>query len=713
MSQDFAKRAMSCRGLAVGMVMLLLLLSTAPGLAQTGPDTMNFQGRLLDDAGSPVTEPRCMRFRLCSDADCLESPWPFPDAEFEHHLVAPESGNYKAGLFTVALGSVYGIEPALLYDRDTLFLEMAVAPPADPCSELPPEEWATMEPRSQLRASAYAQRSRRVRTTESDNVPLVEVVNTGSGGAVYGQTASTAGGVAAGEFRAVGVSGQTYGVSARSASGIGVRGIGGGPSGQVPSGKVGVWGDTSDGTGVLGYSSSTTANMAGVAGWATAASGQTYGVWGSTSSDGGYGVYGTGTQIGVRGVGGIQSGPSAGSAVGVWGDSRDGTGVLGFTSSTGGQAGVAGWANATGGQAYGVYGRSLSSGGIGVYGTAPTSGTLGIATSSSGVTYGVYGRNASYGGSGVYGTSTYASGTGVRGQSNSGAGVYGTSASGNGLEGSSGSGSGVYGSSLTNGLMGVATSMSGTSYGVYGRNSTSSGAGVYGESEHANGLGVHGHSDGGGEGVRGTSIDGNGVAGYSTNGNAVFGTSTSGYGVYSQGDAHVEGNLTWQAKTGYLSIAPAAFHPSRDDFSFINDGHTLRNPGLTGGERRHYYALVQLPHGATITKLTIHYYAYRELPAPIDGPCPPPLPTPNDGLCASGRIGLLRTDFTGLSGEQFMAEVREAQTAQDETGSNWTTGISYATVDNTSYAYYIWAGIAADGFWLTGVQIEYQISEPY
>jgi hypothetical protein len=692
---------------------LLVLTASVPGLAQTGPEVMNFQGRLLDAGGNPVTDPRCLRFRLCSDADCFESPWPFPLAEFEHHFVIPENGSYKAGLFTVALGSVHAIAPDLLYNHDTLFLEIGVAPEADPCSDLPPEEWDTMAPRSQLRASAYAQRSRRVRTVESDNAPLVEVVNTGSGGAVYGQTSSTASGVAAGEFRAVGATGQTFGVSARSTTGIGVQGTGGGPSGQVPSAKVGVWGDTNDGIGVLGYTNSTTANMAGVAGWATAASGQTYGVWGTTSSDSGYGVYGKGTQVGMRGVGGTESGTPASGAVGVWGDSRDGTGVLGFSQSTDGQAGVAGWANASSGQAYGVYGRSLSSGGIGLYGTAPTSGTLGIATSSSGVTYGVYGRNASYGGAGVYGISSYASGTGVRGQSNSGAGVYGFSASGNGLEGSSGSGYGVYGSSLTTGVMGVATSMSGTNYGVYGRNSTSSGAGVYGKSEHASGLGVHGHSDGSGEGVRGTSINGYGVAGYSTGGNGVVGASTSGYGVYSQGDAHVEGNLSWQPKTGYLSVAPAAFHPSRGDFSFVNDGHTLRNPELTGEARRHYYALVQLPNGATITKLTIHWFADRPLPTPIDGPCPSSLPTPGDGLCVYGRIGLLRTDFTGLSGEQFLAEVREVETPRDETGSNWTTDISYATADNASYAYYVWAGIWGNGFWLTGVQIEYQFSETY
>ncbi|MEJ2210278.1 MAG: hypothetical protein P8129_14760, partial [Anaerolineae bacterium] len=109
MRQNRGKSVVWRRGLAVGVVVLLLLLSTMPGLAQTGPETMNFQGRLLDGGGNPLTEPHCMRFRLCSDADCFESPWPLPAAEFEYYLVTPESGEYEAGLFTVALGSIHGI----------------------------------------------------------------------------------------------------------------------------------------------------------------------------------------------------------------------------------------------------------------------------------------------------------------------------------------------------------------------------------------------------------------------------------------------------------------------------------------------------------------------------------------------------------------------------------------------------------------------------
>jgi hypothetical protein len=637
MSRNLAKRVVSFRGLAAGVLVVLLLLSAIPGLAQTGPETMNFQGRLLDASGIPLVEMHCLRFRLCLDGGNVETctdtkVWP-SEAPFEYHRVTPATGTYKAGLFTVTLGDPpepdvdQPLSPDLMYDHDTLYLEMGVAPLlAEPCSDVDPVEYMTMEPRSQLRASAYAQRSRRVRTAESDNVALVEVVNTGSGGAVYGQTGSTSSGAAAGEFRALGATGQTFGVSATSTSGIGVRGIGGGSSGQGTSAKVGVWGDTSAGIGVLGYTGSTTANMAGVAGWATAASGQTYGVWGSTSSDSGYGVYGTGTEIGVRGVGGTGSGTLAGGATGVWGDSQNGTGVLGFTSSTDGQAGVAGWANAASGQAYGVYGRSLSEGGIGMYGMGPMTGTVGIATATGG-----------------------------------------------------------------------------TSYGVYGRNASSSGAGVYGESQHASGLGVHGHSDGSGEGVRGSSIDGNGMAGYSTagngiagtstNGHGVWGTSTNGYGVYSQGDAHVEGNLTWKTRKGYIAVGPPAFHTYATGGYTEHDVHEIGLSSLSSCAPDDFVnplANLQLPHGATLTTMTLYW---------------------KDASSAHNiELQLARSD---LAGSWDLVTIIESS---GEAGTSTSTPMAipemYATVDNSLHSYGLRLWVYCET-WVYGVVFEYEYSEPY
>ncbi len=527
----------------ITLALVAALLLPALGQAQSGPNTMNFQGRLLDDGGNPRGgEDHCMGFRICTTDNCLDagsnSTQVWPASGLEEHEVTTESGTYKAGLFTVALGAASPLPPDLMYNYDDLYLEINVAQE----QHCPGSDWTTLEPRSPLRANAYAQRSRRVRTEESDDDYLVSVSNTGSGGGVYATTGSTTNDAAAGYFWAAGATGRTYGVWGQndSGQGAGVRGVGRAPSGQIPTGTSGVWGDTNTGIGVLGYTSSSTAGMAGVAGGATALNGQTYGVWGNTSSPGGYGVYGTGPQLGVRGVGGGSSSVAPAVAVGVWGDSATGDGVWGVSDSAADQStGVRGWANATSGATYGVYGynRSSSEGARGVYGHT---------SAISGVTYGVYGEAASLSGRGVYGKgglygvygegtdptnttygvwgqSTGASGYGVWGQSTHRDGVHGSSTNGNGVSGTTSSSSdyGLFGESPWVGIKGVGGSASSVAtagdVGVWGDSASGDGvwgttdsvgynsSGVHGWAKSSNGMtsGVWGYNDSTTEGARG------------------------------------------------------------------------------------------------------------------------------------------------------------------------------------------------------------------
>jgi hypothetical protein len=145
-------------------------------------------------------------------------------------------------------------------------------------------------------------------------------------------------------------------------------------------------------------------------------------------------------------------------------------------------------------------------------------------------------------------------------------------------------------------------------YGVYATTASRGGTAVYGESTHASSLmddvayggyfkanafgdiGVYGESSwsqGAGIGVKGkTSAPyGYGVHGIASHASGetvgVYGEAASpnGYGVYSKGNAHVHGNLTWKAKTGYLSIAPAAFQPQAHDIEFTNLGYALKQGG--------------------------------------------------------------------------------------------------------------------------------------
>ncbi len=85
---------------ALALACLVGLLTTVPGMAQSGPNTMSFQGRLLDGSGAPRSgEKHCMSFRICSDSSCSTQVWP-GGSRYEEHDVTTESGTYEGGCST-------------------------------------------------------------------------------------------------------------------------------------------------------------------------------------------------------------------------------------------------------------------------------------------------------------------------------------------------------------------------------------------------------------------------------------------------------------------------------------------------------------------------------------------------------------------------------------------------------------------------------------
>lgn len=234
-----------------------------------------------------------------------------------------------------------------------------------------------------------------------------------------------------------------------------------------------------------------------------------------------------------------------------------------------------------------------------------------------------------------------------------GAGVWGDSSSVPGVAGTSKSAVGVFGWSSNN-------------HGVVGLSTSGEHSGVNGSSPY---IGVFGEA---------TAASGNNFG--------VYGKSTSGYGVYSEGDAHVEGSLTWRAKTSYISIPAAAFHPAQEGYEFNNDGKVIWN---LDGDSVYYLAQLQLPHEAIITKLTFYWW---------------------DGSQLDGRCELYRIDLMG--GENQMAVAYTHGSTASPNGSV-DANIDFATVDNSSYAYYLWLYLPDNLIAAYGVVIEYTFTGPY
>ena len=216
---------------------------------------------------------------------------------------------------------------------------------------------------------------------------------------------------------------------------------------------------------------------------------------------------------------------------------------------------------------------------------------------------------------------------------------------------------------------------------IYGQGGSSTGAGVTGfnTSAASTASGVTGLNGGNGSGVFGQTVSGRGVYGKATD-------LANGYGVYSEGNAYVDGNLSWKSKTSYISVPAAAFQPAVDGYDYSNNGSDLWN---VDSNSDFYLAAVQLPHGATVTKLTFYWW---------DG-------SASDGYCALYRINLMGSENTMASASTYGSAASPLASVD--------ASIDLATVDNSSYAYYLWLNLPDNLVAGYGAVIEYTITGPY
>jgi hypothetical protein len=477
---------------------LFLLLGLAGPLMAALPNTLNYQGRVRLNAGGaavPDSTGNTMVFNLYSVATGGASLWT------ETWNSSTSNVATSAGLFNVVLGSYNFL--TLPFDQQ-YWLGVSVNGDAE------------MSPRQALTLAPYAFRAKSVEgpvsVTSSTSVsaihasagsggssPTINSVNTGSGPAIAGQTASGPYAIQATNNSSTGNPYGVYAISSNS-GGSGVYGQGGlygveGYGGAAATSGIYGYSLNSGGAGVYAYNAATVGNAYGVWGNSGGTSGGV-GVFGqATAGAGGTGVYGSGTGNGVYGTAssgiGVYGVAGPSGSYGVRGDSSSQDGVLGTATSTS-NGGVRGYGNlGSVGRTYGVKGSTNngdanSAGVIGSYNNLATPSNL-LAGA------GVIGFNSVANGWGVYGAATGANGIGVVGSGD----TVGISATAAGA-----SGTGVYGS--------------GNQYGVYGL-STGGNYGVWGQSSN---IGVYGNSTGGQYGVYGNSSY---VAVYGTAPYAVYG----------------------------------------------------------------------------------------------------------------------------------------------------------------------------------------------
>lgn len=311
---------------------------------------------------------------------------------------------------------------------------------------------------------------------------------------VNGQTASASGfGVKGFAYNGTGPNYGGY-FHSNSESGTGVFGSVSSTVGLTVGGRFETVSD--EGIGVLGLSNTTIANgyTSGVHGQTTNPVGR--GVFGLATDTGGlnYGVWGQSNSVSGKGVFGVASSGS-GTNYGVYGQSSSATGVGVFGSGNEGVKGT--------GIANGLFGTGTGTFGVGAYGIGTLYGVVGESTTGTGVNAtgnvavagfgsqtGVLGQAANRG---MSGTATGTHGIGVAGfgsdggQSNGG--YFRTFSSGTNSAGifaeaalASGTTYGVWGQNVSTsgyGTIGIATATSGTTYGIYGRTTSTAGWAVY------------------------------------------------------------------------------------------------------------------------------------------------------------------------------------------------------------------------------------------
>lgn len=161
---------------ALATAVALVCYGQTAQAVQTVPYKMNFQGRLTDTTGTPKADGTYnIRFRIYNAANTAV--WT------EDHLVSASAGVALVnGLFTVQLGSITPLDPALFNtataNQNGMTLEVELPTPATATNTSPSWTEGAMTPRSPIATSAYAFNSDTLDGLDSSVLARKDTTNT-------------------------------------------------------------------------------------------------------------------------------------------------------------------------------------------------------------------------------------------------------------------------------------------------------------------------------------------------------------------------------------------------------------------------------------------------------------------------------------------------------------------------------------------------------